>query len=93
LERRDHPSGTGFCDFPGVTILDYAGDLMWKQEEDYYSLSGRDRAMQAYQDGLRHVPDHEARGTRNDWGRGPAWTKGGRSYAERPDWRTWQTFA
>jgi hypothetical protein len=39
LERRDHPSGTGFCDFPGVTILDYAGDLMWKQEEDYYSLS------------------------------------------------------
>jgi hypothetical protein len=24
--RRDHPSGTGTIDFPGITILGYAGD-------------------------------------------------------------------
>ena len=85
--RRDHPSGQGTCDFPGVTILDYAGDLRWSQEEDYYSISGRDRAMKEYQEGLATNPEHPRQGTRRDWGNGPAWTKGNSSYASRPPWR------
>ena len=27
---------------------------------------------------------HPKKRTRRDWGHGPAWTKGGRSYADRP---------
>src|ERR1700747_3288890 len=34
--RRDHPSGQGTIDFPGVTLLDYAGDERWKREEDFW---------------------------------------------------------
>ena len=83
--RRDHPSGKGTCDFPGVTILDYAGNGKWKQEEDYYSISGRDRAMKEYEEARRQYdPDHPKKGTRFDWGNGPAWTKGNRSYFDRP---------
>ena len=82
--RRDHPSGTGTCDFPGVTILDYAGNGRWSQEEDYYSISGRDRAMKEYQAGLTVNPGHPQQGTRKNWGNGPAWTKGNASYATRP---------
>ncbi|MFM7140416.1 MAG: nuclear transport factor 2 family protein [Alphaproteobacteria bacterium] len=77
--RRDHPSGTGTCDFPGVTILDYAGGGLWRQEEDFYTLAGRDRAMAEYEEArLRHDPEHPKRATRRDWGRGPAWTQGPR---------------
>ena len=28
-------------------------------------------------------PDHRKKQTRFDWGKGPAWTKGARSYADR----------
>ena len=83
--RRDHPSGTGTIDFPGVTILDYAGGRQWKQEEDYWSVKGREVAMAAYEDACRrHDPEHPRKHTRLDWGHGPDWTRGGRSYAERP---------
>ena len=83
--RRDDPSGKGTIDFPGITILEYAGGGLWRGEEDFYSTAGRDRAMQAYQEGCRlHDPDHPKKRTRRDWGRGPAWTKGGLSYADRP---------
>ena len=83
--RRDHPSGTGTIDFPGVTILDYAGGGQWKQEEDYWSVKGREVAMAAYEDACRRYdPEHPRKHTRLDWGHGPDWTRGGRSYAERP---------
>ena len=32
----------------------------------------------------RDDPEHPRKATRLDWGKGPEWTKGGRSYAERP---------
>jgi len=82
--RRDHPSGQGTIDFPGITILDYAGGGRWKQEEDYWSTKGREAAMRAYEDACRaHDPEHPRRRTRRDWGSGPAWTRGARSWAER----------
>ena len=36
--RRDHPSGQGTIDFPGVTILDYGGGGLWKREEDFWAV-------------------------------------------------------
>jgi hypothetical protein len=86
--RRDHPSGTGTIDFPGVTILEYAGGGLWSKEEDFYATRERDVAMRAYEEACRrHDPDHPRKRTRSDWGNGPGWTKGGRSWAERPPGR------
>jgi len=34
--RRDHPSGKEVIDFPGVTLLDYAGGGLWNREEDFW---------------------------------------------------------
>jgi SnoaL-like protein len=83
--RRDHPSGSGTIDFPGITILDYAGGSRWSKEEDFWSAKEREAAMREYQAACReHDPEHAEKHTRSNWGNGPEWTKGGRSYAERP---------
>jgi len=83
--RRDHPSGTGTIDFPGVTILQYAGDGRFSLEEDFWSMPQAQQATEAYAAACaQHDPGHAGKQTRRDWGGGPAWTRGGRSYAERP---------
>lgn len=83
--RRDHPGGVGTIDFPGVTILDYAGNGRWSREEDYWSVRGREVAMAEYEQACRDQdPDHPKKRTRSDWGSGPEWTRGGRAYEERP---------
>ena len=83
--RRDDPSGKGTLDFPGVTILEYAGNGKWKLEEDFYSTAERDAAMRAYTDGCaKHDRKHPQKRTRGDWGHGAEWTRGGKTYAERP---------
>lgn len=83
--RRDHPSGTGTIDFPGVTILDYAGNGKWSKEDDWYSPAERDVAMRAYTEACAgHDPEHPQKRTRFDWGNGPEWTRGGRTWADRP---------
>jgi len=83
--RRDHPSGTGVIDFPGVTVLQYAGDGLWSLEEDFWAVPQAQRAFQEYADACKkHDPDHSQKMTRLDWGRGPGFTQGGRSYRERP---------
>jgi hypothetical protein len=82
--RRDHPSGTGTIDFPGVTILEYAGNGRWQVEEDFWSLTEGEAASKAYAAACaQHDPEHAKKRTRLDWGRGPAWTRGARSYDER----------
>ncbi len=82
--RRDHPSGTGTIDFPGVTILCYAGDMQWRSEEDFWSVPGARAALAAYAEALAaHDPAHKERRTRRNWGDGPAWTKGAPSWFER----------
>ncbi len=82
--RRDHPSGEGVIDFPGVTILDYAGDGRFRQEEDYWALPLAREAAEAYQAACeKHDPEHAAKRTRRDWGNGPSWTQGAASYDER----------
>ena len=83
--RRDHPNGTGVIDFPGITILDYAGGGKWRREEDFWALPKATAATEEYAAACKQFdPDHRAKQTRLNWGNGPAWTRGARSYAERP---------
>jgi hypothetical protein len=82
--RRDHPSGSGTIDFPGVTILDYAGGGKWKREEDFWAVPRATQAFEEYAAACKkHDPEHRAKMTRRDWGQGPAWTRGAISYAQR----------
>ncbi len=82
--RRDHPSGKGVIDFPGITILDYAGNGLWKKEEDYWAVPGATKATEEYATARKQFDrDHKKKMTRLDWGNGPEWTRGGKSYAER----------
>jgi hypothetical protein len=82
--RRDHPSGVGTIDFPGITILEYGGDGLWKAEEDYWAVPASRRALKAYAEATqKHDPDHKQKRTRNDWGNGPAWTRGAKTWFER----------
>src|SRR2546427_10203760 len=43
--RRDHPGGRGTIDFPGISVLEYAGNGRWKSEEDYWAVKRRGGAM------------------------------------------------
>jgi uncharacterized protein (TIGR02246 family) len=82
--RRDHPSGRGVLDFPGVTILHYAGEGLFDYEEDFWSVPGARRALREYREACaRFDPEHPARRTRHDWGNGPEWTRGAGSGSER----------
>ena len=82
--RRDHPSGEGVIDFPGVTVLQYAGDGLFRLEEDFWSLPGARRASEAYARACEaHDPEHPQKRTRHHWGEGPPWTRGTRSWFER----------
>ncbi|MCA9531455.1 MAG: nuclear transport factor 2 family protein [Myxococcales bacterium] len=76
LNRRDHPSGTGHLDFPGITVLQYAGDMRWSREEDYWAEKLAIEQFHAYEVALKaHDPTHRDQRTRRDWGDGPAWTR------------------
>jgi hypothetical protein len=88
--RRDHPSGQGTCDFPGVSIITYAGDGKWSREEDYWAVKARETAMAEYEEARRRYDlDHPRKATRRFWGVGPAWIQGGTSYATRPPAPVW----
>jgi hypothetical protein len=82
--RRDHPSGRGAIDFPGITILHYAGEGLFDREEDFWSVPGAREAVRVYKAACaEHDPDHPGRRTRLHWGDGPAWTRGAPSWFER----------
>ena len=82
--RRDDPSGQGTHDFPGVSLLEYAGNGKWKREEDFWAWKQREVAMKSYEDACRRIdPEHPKKKTRWHWGNGPEWTQGARSFAER----------
>lgn len=83
--RRDHPSGNGTIDFPGITILDYAGNNQWKREEDFWAVPQAQQSTSAYAQACAEFdPQHKEKMTRLSWGNGPAWTKGAASYKARP---------
>jgi len=83
--RRDHPSGTGTIDFPGITVLDYAGNNQWRREEDYWAVPRAYATVEEYAAACEQFdPSHSAKRTRRHWGEGPAWTRGGSSFFDRP---------
>lgn len=79
--RRDHPSGEGVLDFPGITILQYAGGGKWSKEEDYWAGPAAARTTEEYEAARKELDrDHRRKRTRNDWGNGPDWTRGAATY-------------
>jgi hypothetical protein len=77
INRRDHPNGVDFIDFPGLSIIDYAGDGLWKRQEDYWAMPAGQAAYTEYEKALNALdPTHRARRTRRAWGNGPSWTHG-----------------
>jgi hypothetical protein len=86
INRRDNPSGEGVMDFPGITVLQYAGNNQWSSEEDYWAEKLSIQQWQEYGEALKkHDPDHRNKRTRKDWGSGPDWTIGKRSFWDWPD--------
>ncbi len=74
--RRDRPGGGPVIDFPGVTILQYAGDGLWSHQEDFWATElARDTAVLYERLRRAHDSEHRARRSREDWGHGPAWTR------------------
>ncbi len=83
MNRRDHPDpAEAPIDFPGITVLEYAGDGRFGLEEDFWSLPEGVRTMKTYEAALAGHPDHRERRTRRDWGDGPEWTQGVGTYEE-----------
>jgi SnoaL-like domain len=82
--RRDNPEpGMPPIDFPGITVLEYAGNGQFSSEEDFWSLTEGTRTLKHYQQACAQFdPDHPTKRTRKNWGTGPAWTRGAASYAE-----------
>ena len=82
--RRDNPDPGGDpIDFPGITILQYAGNGRFSSEEDFWSLPEGQRTATQYAEACaQHDPDHPKKRTRQHWGNGPDWTRGATTYAE-----------
>jgi hypothetical protein len=79
--RRDHPSGDGVLDFPGITILQYAGGGKFSMEEDYWAGPAAQATTTEYETARKQFDrDHRRKRTRRNWGNGPAWTRGAATY-------------
>lgn len=77
--RRDNPDDEGppYFDFPGLSVLRYAGDGLWVSEEDYWDRDGARRTSVEYlaaceRAGVREPLD---RMTRRRWPDGPDWAR------------------
>jgi len=77
--RRDNPDEDGppYFDFPGLSVLRYAGDGLWASEEDYWDRDGARRTSVEYAAACARadVTDPLARMTRRHWGDAPAWAR------------------
>jgi ketosteroid isomerase-like protein len=76
--RRDHPDPSQPpIDFPGITILGYAGDGRWNLEEDYWAYPAAMKASTVYAAACAQFdPDHAQKRTRQNWpAAGPNWTR------------------
>ena len=84
--RRDNPEpGAPPIDFPGMTVLQYAGDGKFSLEEDFWSLPEGTETMKKYAAACKQFdPDHKKKRTRENWGNGPEWTRGASTYDESP---------
>jgi len=80
--RRDNPEpGAPPIDFPGITVLQYAGNGQFSLEEDFWSLPEGTATFKQYADASKKFdPDHRHKRTRLNWGNGPEWTQGAQTY-------------
>ncbi len=82
--RRDNPDldavaagDPAYFDFPGLSVLHYAGDGRFRAEEDYWDRDGARRTSVAYAEACRRAgaTTPESRMTRRFWPDGPAWAR------------------
>jgi DNA polymerase-1 len=52
--------------------------------QEYIQNALAQQAYLAYQQACKQHPEHRAKKTRSSWGDGPAWTRGGASWFDRP---------
>lgn len=76
--RRDNPEpDKAPFDFPGLSILHYAGDGKWDYEEDFWAFPAAQKAQAAYVDArAKHDPEHSLKMTRQHWPDSPEWARG-----------------
>ena len=76
--RRDNPEpGAPPIDFPGISILHYAGDGTWDLEEDFWAFPAAQKAQATYVEArAKHDADHSARMSRAHWPDAPDWARG-----------------
>jgi limonene-1,2-epoxide hydrolase len=84
--RRDNPAlGAPPIDFPGMTVLQYAGNGQFSLEEDFWSLTEGSATFKQYVEASKGFdPDHRHKRTRLDWGNGPEWARGAKTFADSP---------
>jgi hypothetical protein len=64
----------------------YAGNGRWSLEEDFWAVPRAYETVEIYAAACKD-PEHRNKRTRRHWGKGPGWTHGGASWAERPSVR------
>jgi hypothetical protein len=88
FNRRDNPSAEGppYFDFPGLSVLTYAGDGLWSSEEDYWDRDGARRTAADYAAACERagVTTPEQRMTRRHWPAAPEWAR--TDAPPRPSW-------
>jgi hypothetical protein len=86
--RRDNPDTQGprFFDFPGLSVLRYAGDGLWASEEDFWDRDGARRTSIEYAAACERagITDPLDRMTRLHWSDGPEWAR--TAAAPSPSW-------
>jgi hypothetical protein len=86
--RRDNPDTEGppYFDFPGLSVLRYAGDGLWASEEDYWDRGGAKQTSIEYAAACERAGATQPldRMTRRHWGDGPEWARTDR--APSPSW-------
>jgi len=77
--RRDNPDAEGpaYWDFPGLSVIRYAGDGRWASEEDYWDRTGARTTSTEYVAACQRagVTDPLDRMTRKHWPVGPSWAR------------------
>jgi hypothetical protein len=90
--RRDNPhtDGPPYFDFPGMSVVWYAGDGLWSCEEDYWSVNGARTTSEQYAECCRLAnASFEDRLSRKYWPAAPEWARADQpptpSWLDRPD--------
>ena len=92
--RRDNPDSSGppYWDFPGLSVIRYAGDGLWTSEEDFWAVSGARSTSAEYAAACERAgaTDPMQRMTRRHWPDGPSWARTDRapqpSWLHHPEW-------